>query len=140
MISYVPSGVSKVVKGADKAVDAIKATDRTIDAAKAGDKAIDAGKSIPNPYGSKGKLDHQEKVQELREHATKELRPGERIEQERKIHVNGSKRRPDVQIIGPDNKTRKVLEAERNPNSARNKRREAEYDQLGIEHETHPLK
>ena len=46
VIPYVPSGVSKVVKGADKAVDAIKATDRTIDAAKASDKAADATKVL----------------------------------------------------------------------------------------------
>ena len=46
MIPYVLSGVSKVVKGADKAVDAVKATDRTIDAVKASDKAADATKVL----------------------------------------------------------------------------------------------
>ena len=46
VIPYVPSGVSKVVKGADKAVDAVKATDRTIDAVKASDKAADATKVL----------------------------------------------------------------------------------------------
>jgi len=48
MIPYVPAGVSKVVKGADKTVDAVKAADKTIDAAKTGEKAVDATKTIDN--------------------------------------------------------------------------------------------
>ena len=51
----------------------------------------------------------------------------------------GPNRRPDVQILDKDGKTRKVFEAERHPNSKRNRLREEEYDRLGIEHETHSL-
>lgn len=56
-----------------------------------------------------------------------------------KVTGHDSKRIPDVQIRDADGKTRKVLEAERKPNSARNVNREAEYDRLGIAHETHPV-
>lgn len=42
-------------------------------------------------------------------------------------------------IVYKEGKTREVFEAERNPNSGRNKAREAEYDRLKIERETHGL-
>lgn len=101
--------------------------------------SIDMSRVAPNPYGSKGKPDHQIKVKELVEQARGELRPGERLFQEGKIQIEGSNRRPDVQIIGPDGKTRKIFEAERNPGSKRNRLREEEYNRLGIPNETHPL-
>ena len=99
----------------------------------------DDGKAVKNPFGAKGKLDHQNKVEELANQAEKELRFGERIETESQIKVGGSKRRPDVQILDKDGKTRKVFEAERHPNSKRNRLREEEYNRLGIEYETHSL-
>jgi len=101
-----------------------------------------SGKSndnVPNPDGSKGKPDHQEKVKDLADKARSEAGPNETVLQEKKIQVDGSNRHPDVQIVDENGKTRKIYEAERRPNSKRNKLREQEYDQLGIEHETHPL-
>ena len=97
-------------------------------------------KNVRNPYGSKGKPDHQAKVAELVDKADGELGPGERIFQEKGTRGLKSNRRPDVQIIDQNGKTRKIFEAERKPNSQRNKAREAEYDRLGVEHETHGLK
>ena len=118
---------------------AINVTEGAIDTAKAADTAKDAGKAVKNPYGSKGKPDHQDKIKELVDKAGSELITGEEVVTEEKIRVEGSNRRPDVQIIGKDGKTRKIFEAERNPNSKRNRLREEEYDRLGIEHETHSL-
>ena len=59
----------------------------------------------------------------------------------REIQMQGhdSNRKPDVQIVGPDGKTRKVFEAERNPTHKRNVEREDEYRRLGVEFETHPV-
>ncbi len=111
------------------------------------EKAINAlldtkktGNSIPNPYGAKGKPDHQAKVLELREKAMKE-NPGMEVIIERKINIEGSDRRPDVQVRDPrqNGKTIKVYEAERNPNSRRNLKREEEYRRLGIPFETHKV-
>jgi hypothetical protein len=42
LIPYVPAGASKVVKGADMAVDAAKAIDKGTDAARAADNVVDA--------------------------------------------------------------------------------------------------
>ena len=59
---------------------------------------------------------------------------------EEKLHGYESSRRiPDQQIIDESGKTRKVFEAERNPNSKYHKTRLKEYDNLGIEHHTEPL-
>lgn len=89
--------------------------------------------------GSKGKPDHQAKVEELFEQAKREAAPGETVLRERRIQGHDSRRNPDVQIVGTDGKTRKILEAERRPTHKRNKLRQAEYDKLGVAHETHPL-
>lgn len=94
------------------------------------------GKSPPNPYGSKGKPDHQEKVKELEKKAQSETKPGETVLKERKIQGQDSNRKPDVQIVDENGKARKVLEAERNPNSQRNQKREAEYKKLGLDQVT----
>ncbi|WP_343320906.1 RHS repeat domain-containing protein [Sphingobacterium multivorum] len=96
-------------------------------------------KKAPNPNGAKGKPDHQEKVQELAKKAKSE-HPDKQVVTEKKIKSEGSNRRPDVQVVDPKTeKTTKVYEAERRPESKRNKKREAEYDRLGIEHETHKV-
>ena len=139
-IPFVPAGASKVVKVADKAVDVVKGADKTVDAVKTADKVGEVKKVVRNPHGSKGKIDHQSKVKELTEKAKTELQSGESILQEKKIQVEGSTRRPDVQIIGTDNRTRKVFEAERHPGSRRNKLREEEYRKLQLDQETHKLK
>ncbi len=90
--------------------------------------------------GSKGKPDHQKKVEELGKKAEKELKPGETVVREKQIQKHpSSKRRPDQQIVDKTGKTRKTFEAERHPNRKPNRLREQEYDRLGIEHETHKV-
>lgn len=68
------------------AKETVKAVDDVMDVGKVVDKANDTQKAnkAPNPYGSKGKPDHQEKVKELQEKAKVE-NPGKdiiRIKQE----------------------------------------------------------
>ena len=87
-----------------------------------------------------GKQDHQQKVQELNSKALGEANNDETVLIEKKIQIEGSNRRPDVQIIDKDNRTRKIFEAERHPESKRNRMREEEYKRLSIEYETHSLK
>ncbi len=117
-------------KAAEEAMD--KASDLVKDSKKKYD-------DIKNPYGSKGKPDHQAKVDELGKKA-KEDNPDMDILQERKIQGHDSNRRPDVQVVDPKTgKTTKIYEAERKPNSSRNKKREAEYKRLNIPNETHKV-
>ena len=95
---------------------------------------------VPNPDGSKGAPDHQKKVDELVDKAKGEAHAGETVESNKQVKGVDSKRRPDAQIVDTKGKTRKVFEAERRPNSTRNKNREAEYKKLQLDNETHPLK
>jgi hypothetical protein len=67
------------------------------------------------------------------------MTPGCKVLKERKVQGHNSGRMPDVQIVEEEGKTRRVYEAERNPDGKRNVDREAEYDGLGLKHETHPL-
>jgi hypothetical protein len=132
-IPFVPAGASKVVKGIDIIADGAKTVDKVADAGKVVDKAV------PNPHGAKGKPDHRAKIDELKAKATSE-NPGQNVVIEKKINVEGSNRRPDVQVQDPNTgKTTKVYEAERNPNSQRNLNREDEYRRLGISYETHKV-
>jgi RHS repeat-associated protein len=101
--------------------------------------APDKVKSPPNPDGAKGKPDHQQKVDELEKKAKAEAQPGETVVREKKIQTPGSNRRPDVQVVDENGNTVQVHEAERKPNSARNQKREAEYNKLNIPNQTHPL-
>ena len=94
---------------------------------------------VPNPYGSKGKPDHQNKVEELFEKAKGEAKPGEKVVREKKVQGFDSGRKPDVQIVNEEGKTRKIFEAERRPGSSRNTTREAEYESLAIPNETHKV-
>jgi hypothetical protein len=104
------------------------------------DKAVGAAKKFGrNPFGSKGKPDHQRKVDELQKKAEKEARPGEQVQRERKIKGQDSNRIPDVQIVDEHGRTRKVFEAERNSNRKGNRDREKEYGDIGVECETHSL-
>jgi RHS repeat-associated protein len=96
--------------------------------------------SPPNPHGSEGAPDHQVKVGELVNKAKSEAKAGETVESNKQVKGLDSTRRPDAQIINAKGKTRKVFEAERRPNSGRNKNREAEYKKLKLDNETHPLK
>jgi RHS repeat-associated protein len=94
-----------------------------------------------NPNGCNGKQDHQDKVKELAGKAQGEAKEGETVLENKKIQGrDDSNRKPDVQIVNKEGKTRKIFEAERKPSSQRNRDREAEYDRLGIPHETHGLK
>jgi len=100
-------------------------------------KVANKSDSVKNPYGSKGKPDHQAKVDELAKKAEAD-NPGMDIVREKKIQRHDSNRRPDVQVVDPKTgKTTKVYEAERRPESTRNKNREAEYNRLNIPNETH---
>jgi len=94
----------------------------------------------PNPNGSKGAPDHQEKVNELVGKAKGEAQAGETVESNKQVKGLDSTRRPDAQIVDAKGQTRKVFEAERRPNSQRNKQREAEYKKLKVDNETHPVK
>ena len=96
-------------------------------------------KKVPNPDGSKGKPDHQAKIDQLEGRARSEAGEGETVLRERKIQGQDSNRRPDVQIVDEQGKTRKVFEAERRPESSRNQKREAEYKRLNVEQETHKV-
>jgi hypothetical protein len=128
---------AKALKGA-KALDNVGDTAKAV---KAADKANTATKveKVKNPYGAKGKPDHQKKVVELEKKAQKE-NPGDDIITEKKIRVDGSNRRPDVQVVDKDTgTTKKVYEAERRPESTRNQKREAEYKCIGIECETYKV-
>jgi hypothetical protein len=97
------------------------------------------GSQPPNPNGSKGAADHQEKVNELVNKAKGEAKAGETVESNKQMKGHDSTRRPDAQIVNAKGKTRKVFEAERRPNSQRNKQREAEYKKLKVKQETHPV-
>ena len=89
--------------------------------------------------GSRGHPDHQRRVEDTAEQARRE-NPNKRVVTERKINHEESNRRPDVQVVNPEtNRTERVYEVERNPNSRRNQEREAEYRRLGIPFETIPL-
>jgi len=96
--------------------------------------------STRNPHGSPGAPDHQQKVGELVDKAKGEAKPGETVESNKQVKGVDSTRRPDAQIVNAEGRTRKVFEAERRPNSPRNKKREAEYKKLKLPNETHPLK
>lgn len=78
--------------------------------------------NVKNPFGSKGRPDHQEKVDELAKKARAE-NPGMDIVTERRIQGHDSNRRPDVQVVDPNTKqATKIYEAERRPESTRNKK------------------
>ncbi|MCI0403172.1 MAG: hypothetical protein L0212_06570, partial [Acidobacteria bacterium] len=93
-------------------------------------------KSVSNPYGSKGKPDHQRAVERVVNKAKAEAKPGEQVLRERKVQGHDLNRKPDAQIVGTDKKTRKVFEAERRPNSQYHQKREADYKNCGIKCDT----
>jgi RHS repeat-associated protein len=90
-----------------------------------------------NPFGSRGKPDHQDQVRELAEKAREQAKEGEQVLTEQAIRGHDSTRRPDVQIVDENGRTRAVFEAEREPRGKRNVEREKEYDDLGIPNQTH---
>jgi hypothetical protein len=141
----IPGGAGtliKAVRAGDKIADGVKAgkaAENTVLAGKALDKASDGAKAGKKTYGSKGKPDHQSKVEELKKKAQDE-NPGKTVVTEKKIQGHNSNRRPDVQVVDPQTgRATKVYEAERRPGSTRNKKREAEYKKLDIPNETHKV-
>jgi RHS repeat-associated protein len=96
-------------------------------------------KGPPNPHGSKGKPDHQAAVDKLGDKARKEAGPDEVVLRERKVQGHDSGKIPDQQIVDRHGKTRKVLEAERYPNSKRVDDKRAHYAERGIECEVSNL-
>jgi RHS repeat-associated protein len=93
----------------------------------------------PNPDGQQGARDHQEEVKKQADKAQAEAKPGQTVQQGKRIKGVNSTRRPDVQVVGPDGKVVKVVEVERRPNSPRHRKRQREYDRLNVPHETVPL-
>ncbi|PBC08311.1 hypothetical protein CK230_21985 [Mesorhizobium sp. WSM3859] len=130
-IPGLPAGSSKVARALAKAE------------VKTGVKiAVKETKTPPNPNGSKGAIDHQQKVKDLADKAQQEVDkglhpPGSTVAVESPLGGYDSNRRPDVQVQDENGKTQKVFEAERRPNGKRNRAREDEYDRLGIPNETH---
>jgi hypothetical protein len=108
-------------------------------AIRAAARALGVEIPTPSPYGCVGDPDHATVVDQLYQEALQEVGPGEVVLQQRAIRGLDSARIPDVQIVGEDNITRKVFEAERMPNSNRNVLGEAEYERLGREYVTRPL-
>src|SRR5262249_52781476 len=96
-------------------------------------------KKVPNPEGSPGAPDHQAEVGKQTDQAQKEAKPGEKVLQGKKVQGVNSNRRPDVQIVGRNGRTRAIVEVERHPNSRRHRNRQKEYDRLKIRHKTVPL-
>lgn len=76
-----PAGFSKL-RYADEAADAIGSLNKSVNAAENAGNV--ARKTTKNPYGAKGKSDHQNKVQELSNKANSEAQAGERVEVEKK--------------------------------------------------------
>ena len=104
-------------------------------------QATSTGQSTPaNPNGQKGAPDHQAGVKEEADKARGEAGPGETVLEGKKVQGHDSTRRPDVQTVGADKKTKSIVEVERRPNSARNKAREEEYKKLRIPNTTKPIK
>jgi uncharacterized protein RhaS with RHS repeats len=97
------------------------------------------GRRVPNPDGSKGKQDHQDAVSDLEQKARGEAGDNEQVVREKKVQGVDSNRRPDVQIVDENGRARKVLEAERKPNSGRVQDKKDEYGDLGIDVEIYDL-
>jgi len=111
-------------------------------AQKAGQRADDvadtakATNKTPNPYGSPGKPDHQASVELEKQAAQTRAAPGEEVLVNKQVKGVDSKRRPDVQIVGTDSKTREIVEVHRKPGDRYDVKRKEEYDRLGIPNET----
>jgi hypothetical protein len=98
------------------------------------------GETIPGRRsGSPGNFDHQILVAEAKAYALDMAGPGETVHTSQRIRGHDSRRMPDVQIRDAEGNTRYIIEVEREPDSLRNLLREAEYDLLGIPHETWPM-
>ena len=108
--------------------------------------AADSPAAPPNPYGAKGKPDHQEDVQGPGRDRAQEIadaHPGSTVETERGIKEtpNGERisRRPDNQVRDQNGVTTHVVESERRPNDSRVQRKKEDYKRCGIECEVRRL-
>jgi RHS repeat-associated protein len=129
-------GIMLEISGAG---DVLKAGKWVKNALTKTDNVADAARKVPNPHGSVGAPDHQEGVAKAADELQDRAQDGQTVLSNKKIRVDGSARRPDAQLVGSDGKTVQVIEVERQPESARNLQREAEYDRLGVQHETRPI-
>ena len=96
------------------------------------DRQVQPQRQPPNPYGSRGKPDHQKEVARQRQIAQDEARPGEAVIQERKASGMDVDRRPDVQTRDSSGNTIRVREVEREPGSRRVQDKREDYRRNGI--------
>ncbi len=106
--------------------DAASAANGMLDSAA--ESIVNGLRSLRNPWGQKGAPDHQKKVKEEADKARAEAGPGETVLEGQKVQGIDSNRRPDVQVVGADGKTKSIVEVERRPGSKRHKQRQEEYD------------
>jgi RHS repeat-associated protein len=135
---YMDPNVETVSRAVAATADAVGTALSGVQTARGLTKPSQSKTSKKRP-GSRGHPDHQTKVDKLEQKALDEVESGEQVLREKKIRGHDSKRIPDVQIVDDEGKARKVFEAERHPNRKRNLKREAEYEELGVEYETHEL-
>lgn len=91
--------------------------------------------------GSLGRPDHKADVHGPGKAQAEGLaKPGETVLTERPVQGHpGINRRPDNQVVGPDGKTRVVVESERRPDGSYHKKRVDELEGAGIEVQTRPI-
>ena len=87
----------------------------------------------PNPYGAKGKPDHQREVARQERIAREEAGPDETVVRERKASGMDVDRRPDVQTLDSSGRTVRVREVERQPESRRVQDKKADYERNGVQ-------
>lgn len=140
------AGTKAAREAAEVAEDATKAAKK---AANAAGDAKHAAPKTPCPTeaapsqrpGTRGHPDHQADVKGPGfDQARDQLRPGERVVTEGPVVGHpGINRRADNQVIGPDGRTRVVIESERRPNGPYHQKRVQELEGSGIEVQTRPL-
>jgi len=109
-----------------------QAVRRGVDRATRRDRPEPPRQQPPNPYGSRGKPDHQKEVARQREVAREEAGPGETVLREKKASGMDVDRRPDVQTRDSSNRTVRVREVERQPDSKRVQDKRTDYERNGI--------
>lgn len=109
-----------------------QAVKRGIDRITRRDRPESPQRQSPNPYGSKGKPDHQREVARQADIARKEAGPGETVMRQKKASGMDVDRRPDVQTRDRSGDTVRVREVERQPDSRRVQDKRADYERNGI--------
>jgi len=110
-------------------------------ARKGGGTKAPGGAVAPKRAGTRGRPDHQADVNGPgREQAEREAGPGETVLTERPVQGRPDiNRRADNQVVGPDGKTRLVVESERRPTGSYHKKRVKELEGAGIEVQTRTI-